>query len=299
MRVAERYELAAELRGRYWAASRRQRGELLTAFALATGYNRKYAIAVLRGRLRKPKPARRPRSPRYGGERFRQSLALVWEASGYICAERLKPVLVELAETLNRHGQLYLDVPTGELLTSISTSTLRRRLRTMTDASGWGRPRMRPPSRLRQGVPVVLQNLHPFEIPGHLQIDLVSHSGRWATGEWIWTLCGTDLCTGWTELEPVLSKNQADVLLAFRALRARLPFRLLSVHIDNGYEFFNERFIEYCRKQGVLLGRGRPHHRNDNAHVEQKNGYIVRRLLGDLRLDSPEQLEWMLACIDC
>ena len=294
MRVGERYELAAELRARYWAASRRARGELLSAFCLATGYNRKYAISVLRGRQRKPRPARRPRAPRYGGDRFRRSVALVWEASGYICAERLQPVLVDLAETLNQHRQLALDEATRGLLGSVSTSTLHRLLRTMTDSSGWGRPRMRPPTRLRRGVPVVLQNLKVFDQPGHLQIDLVSHSGRWATGEWIWTLCGTDLCTGWTELEPVMSKSQLDVLSAFKSLHGRLPFPLLSVHIDNGYEFFNELFIAYCRRQRIELGRGRPHHRNDNAHVEQKNGYVVRRLLGDLRLDSPEQLAWML-----
>jgi len=294
MRVAERYALAAEMRDRYWAAGKRERSKLLEAFCLTTGYNRKYASSVLRGRRRKLGPARRPRSPKYGGRDFRRALELAWEASGYVCAERLKPVLVELTEALIRHRQLFIDRATRSLLAEVSVSTLRRRLATMTDRSGWGRPRTRRPTLLRGEVPVVLQNLRPFAVPGHLQVDLVSHSGRWATGEWIWTLCGTDLCTGWTELVPVMTKNQVDVLVALRQLHRQLPFRLLSLHIDNGHEFFNDRLIAYCRRQGVLLGRGRPHHRNDNAHVEQKNGDIVRRLLGDYRLDSPDQLQWML-----
>jgi transposase InsO family protein len=294
MRVAERYELAAELRERYRAASRAQKRELLDAFCLATGYNRKYAIEVLKGRARSPRPLRRPRAKTYGGEAFRRWVAQAWEASGYVCAERLQPVLPEMVRLLRLHHRFKLDAETERLLAMVSVSTLRRTLATMRDDSGWGRPRMRPPTRLRGQVPIVLQNLRPFEVPGHLQIDLVTHSGRWATGEWLWTLCGTDLCTGWTELVPVLSKAQKEVLDAVAQLHRRLPFPLLSLHTDNGYEFLSGVLIAYCRQQGVMLSRGRPHHTNDNAHVEQKNGYVVRRLLGDHRLDSPAQLEWML-----
>lgn len=294
MRVSERYELATELRERYWAASRAQKKELLDAFCLATGYNRKYAIVVLKGRARAPRPARRPRAQIYAGEAFRRWIGVVWEASGYICAERLRPVLPEMVRLLRLHHRFKLDAETEQLLATVSVSTLRRTLATMRDNTGWGKPRMRPPTRLRGRVPIVLQNMKPFEVPGHLQIDLVSHSGRWATGEWLWTLCGTDLCTGWTELVPVVGKGQREVREAVAQLHRPLPFPLLSLHIDNGYEFLSGVLIAYCRQQGVLLSRGRPHHTNDNAYVEQKNGYIVRRLLGDLRLDSPAQLEWML-----
>lgn len=298
MRVAERYELAAELGARYRRAGRAEKSKILDAFCLATNYSRKHAISVLRGRPRKPRPTRRPRARRYAGQPFRIALALAWEASGYICAERLQPVLLELAEALVRHRQLHLSRQTRQLLAEISVSTLRRQLRTMADSSGWGRPRMRLASRLRSEVPVVLQNLQRFDQPGHLQIDLVSHSGRWPSGEWIYTLCGTDLCTGWTELEPVLSKGQPEVLQAIANLHRRLPFPLLSLHIDNGNEFLNERLVAYCQRHQIGLGRGRVHHRNDNAHVEQKNGYIVRRLLGDQRLDSAQQMEWMRELFD-
>lgn len=294
MRISERYELAAELRERYWAANRAQKTELLDAFCVATGYHRKYAIAVLKGRPRAPRPARRPRAQTYGGEAFRRWVAVVWEASGYICAERLCPVLPEMVRLLRLHHRFKLDPETDRLLATVSISTLRRRLASMRDNTGWGRPRMRPPTHLRGQVPIELQNLKPFEVPGHLQIDLVSHSGRWATGEWFWSLCGTDLCTGWTELVPVVSKSQKEVGAAVAQLQRRLPFALLSLHTDNGYEFVSQVLIAHCQQRRVRLSRGRPHHINDNAYVEQKNGYIVRRLLGDHRLDSPAQLEWML-----
>jgi hypothetical protein len=50
MRIRERYELAEELRSRYRGSGRVERGQLLDSFCLATGYGRKYAIKVLKGR---------------------------------------------------------------------------------------------------------------------------------------------------------------------------------------------------------------------------------------------------------
>jgi hypothetical protein len=46
MRIRERYELAAELKDRYRQATKRERGELLDAFCLASAYERKHAIKV-------------------------------------------------------------------------------------------------------------------------------------------------------------------------------------------------------------------------------------------------------------
>jgi hypothetical protein len=96
---------AAELGERYWAAGRRERGAILDAFCLTTGYSRKYAISVLRGRKRKPRRVRRPRR-RHNGKAFQAALAVTWEAAGYICAERLRPFLRNLLLVLEGHRQL-------------------------------------------------------------------------------------------------------------------------------------------------------------------------------------------------
>jgi hypothetical protein len=112
--VKERYELAGELRNRYAAAGRSERSEILNGFCLATGYGRKYAIRVLRGRQRKAARLRRFRRRRYGLE-FRQALKISWEASGYICSERLQPFLSSLLPLLERHRQLALDASPRDL----------------------------------------------------------------------------------------------------------------------------------------------------------------------------------------
>jgi len=48
-----------------------------------------------------------------------------------------------------------------------------------------------------------------------------------------------------------------------------LPFALRALDVDNGSEFVNNRLIEYC------LGHG----------IEQKNGAVVRKLLGYQRFE--------------
>jgi transposase InsO family protein len=68
---------------------------------------------------------------------------------------------------------------------------------------------------------------------------------------------------------------------------------VLGLHADNGSEFLNWHLIKYCEQQGIALSRGRPLHKNDNAHVEQKNWTLVRRLIGYQRLDTPAQLAWL------
>jgi hypothetical protein len=65
-------------RTRGGSRGRRERGEILDAFCLATGYHRKYALAVLSGR--RQVGASRPvvRARRYGLE-FQQALPVAWE----------------------------------------------------------------------------------------------------------------------------------------------------------------------------------------------------------------------------
>jgi hypothetical protein len=55
--------------------------------------------------------------------------------------------------------------------------------------------------------------------------------------------------------------------------------------VDNGSEFVNDRLIEYCLGHGIELTRSRPYRKNDQAWIEQKNGAVVRKLLGYRRFE--------------
>ena len=294
MRIKERYELASELKERYLAAGRQERSEILDAFCLATGYQRKHGLRVLGGRQRLPLTGlRRRRKARYGLE-FQAALKILWETAGYICSDRLQPFLGDLIPLLEHHGQLKVDRSTRELLLSASLSTVERNLVPLRRGRIARKlSQTRPGALLRRQVPVIVGHWRELDRPGYLEIDLVSHSGEVAAGNWINTICATDLSTGWTERVAVMGKGQVRVLAAIRQIRDQLPFPLLGLHPDNGSEFLNWHLVTFCQAEEIALSRSRPHHQNDNAHVEQKNWTLVRRLIGYQRLDTLPQLDWL------
>jgi hypothetical protein len=88
----------------------------------------------------------------------------------------------------------------------------------------------------------------------------------------------------------VPSKRQDDVFTALEFIRGRLPFVLLGLDSDNGSEFLNSHLVQYCSQHRLTFTRSRPYWKNDQAHVEQKNWSVVRKVIGYDRYESPEAL---------
>ena len=65
-------------------------------------------------------------------------------------------------------------------------------------------------------------------------------------------------------------------------------FALLGLDTDNDTVFMNETLKTYCDQAGVVFTRCRPYQKNDQAFVEQKNGAIVRRMVGYRRFEGLE-----------
>ena len=63
-----------------------------------------------------------------------------------------------------------------------------------------------------------------------------------------------------------------------------VPLSDPGVENDNGGEFLNEAVIAYCEQAQITFRRGRPSLKNDQCFVEQKNGAIVRQVVGYDRL---------------
>jgi hypothetical protein len=115
---------------------------------------------------------------------------------------------------------------------------------------------------------------------GFLEIDMVAHCGESTEGFYLNTLCAVDVWSGWTECLPVWGKGQMRVRSAIHRARLRLPFTVLGVDSDNGSEFINQCFYTYCQQEKINFTRSRSYKKNDSCHVEQKNGNVVRRLVG-------------------
>ena len=58
------------------------------------------------------------------------------------------------------------------------------------------------------------------------------------------------------------------------------PMQRRGLDSDNGSEFINHALYAWCQREGITFTRSRPYQKNDSAHVEQKNGAIVRPLIG-------------------
>ncbi|MGH7079382.1 MAG: DDE-type integrase/transposase/recombinase, partial [Acetobacteraceae bacterium] len=145
--------------------------------------------------------------------------------------------------------------------------------------------RTKPGTLLKHHIPLKTDHWD-VKIPGFTEIDLVSHSGNSATGEFCYSLNVTDIHTGWTETRAVLGKSQEAVRAALEAVREALPFALRGIDSDNGSEFINQHLFRYCDARAIQFTRGRPYKKDDNAHIEQKNWTHVRRLLGYVRYDT-------------
>jgi hypothetical protein len=127
--------------------------------------------------------------------------------------------------------------------------------------------------------------------PGHFEVDLVHHSGDPLIGEYVCSLQMIDVATGWSERAAVLGRGYMVMEDAFLCILDRLPIPVREIHPDNGSEFFNNHMIRFWGEvvQPDRLSRSRPHHKNDNRFVEQKNSTLIRAYLGNDRLDTVRQ----------
>ncbi len=152
----------------------------------------------------------------------------------------------------------------------------------------------KPGTLLKHHIPIKTDRWD-VQIPGFAEIDLVTHSGERADGEFAYTLNLTDIHTTWVESGAVLGKSQERVCAQLDALRQQLPFALAGIDSDNGTEFINAHLYRYCQTHRIQFTRGRPYKKDDNAHIEQKHWTHVRKLLGYVRYDTPEAVAAMNA----
>lgn len=289
MTINERRKYLRMVKKRYLKADKVGRGQLLDEMEAVTGLHRKSLIRLMASNLER-KPRRRQRGRQYGAE-VDDALRVISESTDHICAERLQPNLVWLAKHLSRHGELRLSEQLLAQLSRISVSTVKRILSRIQQ----DKPRLprRQPSwgnALTKDIPM-RQIAWNEPQPGHFEVDLVHHSGPSTSGQYLHSLQMIDVATGWSERVATLGRSYQVMEDAFRRALARLPFPVLEIHPDNGSEFFNAHLVRFFQDEVKVdeLSRSRPHHKNDNRFVEQKNSTLIREPLGYQRLDTVAQ----------
>ena len=275
----------SKLQARYARRNREGKSTMLNELCEDYDYERKYAIKLLGNSL--PVTPSRPRpgpEPRYGV--IEPIVRQMWIASEQPCGKRLVPILKQwLPFYERRFGKV--SQRQRHLLRQVSAATLDRLLMTArAESPGRGRCGTKPGSLLKTEIPI-RTGTWDLNKPGYLEADSVAHCGASLAGDFIWSLTYTDIFSGWTEGRAVWNKGAAGVLAATQDVEEGLPFNLLGFDCDNGGEFLNHHLWGYMtkRKEPVAFTRSRPYHKNDNAHVEQKNWMWPRQLLGYARLE--------------
>lgn len=287
-------ELLQAIRPRYLKATKEGKARILDEFIAATGYHRKYAVRLLHNGAKPKGLDRRGRSKVYQGEVV-TVLEQVWEICGRICSKRLKPFLPEMVAVLERHSELEVSPATKQQLLQMSRATIDRCLKSARFPHRHGLSTTKPGCLLKNAIAVRTFADWDEVRPGFVEVDLVAHCGESTSGPYLCTLNVTDIATCWTECLALSRHTQQMVSAAIVDLRSRLPFPLLGIDSDNGSEFINDSLYRYCLAEQITFTRSRPYKKNDQAHVEQKNWSVVRKLVGYDRFETEEELKWLEA----
>ena len=303
--MRQKKAVTRELRDRYRKSSKKEKTIMLDEFIRLTRYNRSYAARALRIKevlgymniggkrvrlVRDKRKIKRKKRKIYDQEVL-VSLKELWKICDYICSKRLAPYLSEITPVLEKWEEIKLSPKVRKKLFKISAATIDRLLSdTRKRYRIKGRSTTRPGTLLKKSIPIRTFADWDEKVPGFFEVDLVSHDGGAARGDFNQSLNFTDICTGWEEMIALKNKAQVWVFEGIKEIEGRLPFSMLGIDSDNGAEFINAQLLRYCEQKQSTFTRSRPYRKNDSCFVEQKNYSVIRRTVGYSRYDTDNEL---------
>lgn len=107
---------------------------------------------------------------------------------------------------------------------------------------------------------------------------------RSADGDYVHTLTLTNMASGGTECVAMRVCDPLLVIDAFEKVAGQRPFAAHGVDSENDSTFMSQAVFDSCKGRGMEQTRSRVYKKNDQAGVQQKDGAVVRRLVGYGRL---------------
>lgn len=296
MNMETKNQIFERYKGEYFAAKakkqRKEQTRILDIVLQVIKMDRKAAIRKF-NRIQKKDgklPESRGRSVYFTPD-VMYALKDIWEMANGPCGELLFPMVSEYVQIQTRdklwkHG----DVATGKLL-AMSLGTMKTKVGEFLKMRRKGRGfSLTSPSHLKHIIPIFSGPWNE-EKPGSGQIDTVAHCGGTLSGNFAYTLNYTDAPTLWDIARAQWNKGQEATVASIAKVKERLPVSLHKVHPDTGSEFINWHCKGYCDTNDIAMTRSRPNHKNDNAYVEERNGHVVRKYVGYIRLDCKEAVD--------
>lgn len=294
MTMSTKKEVLREHLSRYLKVSREEKKKILDSLTDTLGMHRKAVNRALKREQMRDSfwQGKKPGRKVIYGPDVTPALKEVWEIGGEICAERLHPMTNEYVRILERDQMWHYGSEVTGKLRKMSLATIKRRIGKFQRIKAGGGYSTTKPSDLKEIIPIRTgpwDNPHP----GYGEIDTVVHCGSSLLGNMAYTVNFTDITTTWIESAAQINKGQERTLKSIKAIRSRLPFPLKGLDPDTGSEFINWHTKGWCDQEKIELTRSRPNHRNDNAHVEQKNYAGVRKFLGYSRIETQAAVRLM------
>ena len=282
----------------YWKANKKRKGEILNVMVELTGMHKKSIIRKFRKlQLADPAskecmPVRRGRPCIYNHEII-SALKQLWELSLKLCGELLHPMIGEYLEQYKNNSDWKYGEEVDAKLLMISVSTVKRKVNQFfeKDRNTFRKGKSTTKSASIKTI-IPIRDASWFDAKtGEGQLDTVVHCGNSLCGEMAWTLNYTDFKTYWIGLRAQMTKGQIATQKSLFYIKEKLPFDLLEIHPDTGSEFINYHLKNCCDEIGVKMTRSRPNHKNDNMCVEERNGHIIRKKVGYIRIDCQEAVD--------
>ena len=280
-----RQEVLERKRARYVRAGKEHKTKIIDEVVELFSYHRKAAIRALRLRSPIGAPHVLGRPKEYDPDKLLVPLKAIWLQALQPCGWRLKSALADWLAAYEQ-DQRRLDADVRQALLRASRATLDRLL-LPARAAHRRRATTRPGTLLRHQIP--LRTDWVENQPGFLEVDTVAMCGGVLDDRHGWMFDAVDVHTTWNEMRGLPNRSEAATLQEIRDVEASLPFALRGLDSDNGGEFINHHLAKHLRErpQPVAFTRSRPHRKNDNAHIEQKNYTQVRQWFGYERYDHP------------
>lgn len=215
----------------------------------------------------------------------------LWELSGYICAERLYPMISVYLNQLAKNQKL--EAYSKEVIwevKKISLATTKRIIAGFPLASG--KKKRKGNMAIFKQVPIEADFGSYTKHPGFIELDYIEHSGGNSSGLFAITGTYVDLFSQWSVRAAGLGKSLLSIKRVHEKATKKIFHKILKYHPDNAPTVLQYLFTQATTGQHshFTLSRSRPYRKNDNAHVEQKNNDKVRKLVGYYRFDTEEEV---------
>lgn len=292
-------ELTQRQAQEYKKVTKKQKGQIITQYCKLTRVSRNLASKRFRKVIRNPNPwilkeskslVRKGRKPKYNCI-HKAIVRKTWELSGEICGERLHPVLDEYIYQLESAGELrYYGKRYINETKTISERTLKRVIDKFPKAS---KKRHYGNDSIYKAIPIDAHFGNNADKPGYVEVDYVEHNGGSSQGEFACTGTYLDINLGWLVRSAALGKSKDAVGQIHDNVKLRIFHKIHEYHPPDNAKPILKLLLERKLNPHIrhyTISRSRPYHKEDNGHVEQKNGDKVRKLVGYHRYDQKEQV---------